>query len=94
MKLEILGNYKYVKFTGPEKMLDLFGEVLTCKEKDGILYVNEKVFREDEKKFGRYLSADEIVEDIYREARRIEMKKLKNLTFWDIAFEMGRKAIS
>jgi len=84
MKLKILGKRRYVRIISSVEMLEKFGEVPACKQKDGVLYINEDVSNENVKKFGKHLTLGEIVEDIYTRIRRDEIKRYEKLTYWDV----------
>ena len=80
----ILGDKKVEVITS-ERMLKEFGSFTACALKNGVLYINREALESEKRKLGKYLSTEEIIEDFYRDARRLIMKQVKRRysTIWD-----------
>jgi len=85
MRMVVLGD-KEVEIITSENMLKKFESVTACAWKDGVLYISREVLENEKRKFGENFSETEVVEDIYRDARKsknADKNEKWNYTLWD-----------
>jgi len=74
-EMKVLGNEK-VGILSSQEMKKRFGEILDyVVDPEKIVYINLKIVKREMKAYGSHLTSKEVVEDIYRHIRDIEISK-------------------